>query len=304
MTKLSEIRLSEQDRQAPSLRAATTLVPSLQAAGAGRIPNLWCADEWLQDGSRTDCTSSGFESLDSELPGQGWPQGQLIELLVDHPGTGELSLLLPALAAVSRTAGTCVWVLPCQQGNPSDQLKGSTGLPQTVPYAPALQEAGIDLARNIFVQPLTARESGWALEQSLRAAHLGALLGWLPDASSSDADFRSLRRLHLLAQRHHALVFILRATRHAAAPSPAALRLQLNHDAGQLQVRLLKRRGRPLLDPIAVQIHPARWNRDPVPVATTAPVRAALPTAPSLLQRVRSSLAPSPSWPLQTILGH
>jgi hypothetical protein len=309
MTTLSEIRLSEirptaQDQDTQSLRAATTLVPSLHAAG--RIPHLWCADQWLQTGARPDCTSSGFESLDRELPGQGWPQGQLVELLVDQPGSGELSLLLPALAAVSRGAGTCVWVLPCQQGSTPANVPGTDPMPQTLPYAPALQEAGIDLGRNIFVQPLTARESGWALEQSLRADHLGALLGWLPETNSSDGDFRCLRRLHLLAQRHRALVFILRAARHAQAPSPAALRLQLHHDGGLLQVRLLKRRGRPLLEPIALQIHPVRWNRDPAPVAPAIarPERTvAKSAAPSLLQRVRS-LAPSPGWTMQTILGH
>jgi hypothetical protein len=194
--------------------------------------------------------------------------------------------------------------LPSQQGNTLANAEAPADL-QTLPYAPALQEAGIDLTRNIFVKPLTARESCWAMEQSLRANYLGALLGWLPDSSGSDADFRCLRRLHLLAQRHRALVFILRATRHAQAPSPAALRMQLIHDGGLLQVRLLKRRGRPLLEPIALQIHPVRWNRDPVRVAATvaAPPRTAASAASSLLQRVRS-LTPSHGWTMQTILGH
>jgi hypothetical protein len=293
-------------REPPSPRAATTLVSSLQLAGsaqpAHRIPQLWRANEWVHAGLHPDCMPSGFEALDRELPGQGWPQGQLVELLTDHPGTGELSLLLPVLAAASRTGATCVWVLPCQQGN-AGQSPDSGATPQALPYAPALQEAGIDLARSIFVRPLTPRESAWALEESLRAAHLGAVLGWLPEGNSSDADFRCLRRLHLLAQRHRALVFILRAAHHAQSPSPATLRLQLQHDGGRLQVRLLKRRGRPLLEPVCLQLHPARWNPAPAGVPARAASAASAPGGPSLLQRVRS-LAPSHAWGMQAIPEH
>jgi protein ImuA len=34
-----------------------------------------------------------------QLPGGGWPQGVVTELLLPHPGVGELRLLAPALAA-------------------------------------------------------------------------------------------------------------------------------------------------------------------------------------------------------------
>lgn len=308
MTTLSETLSRGRDaQQAASLRAATQLVPSLHAAGALPAAPLWRADEWQQSRLHADCTPSGFESLDRELPGRGWPQGQLIELLADRPGIGELSLLLPALAAVSRAARTCVWVLPCEQGGAAAGAEAPAAA-SALPYAPALQEAGIDLARNIFVRPMTPRESGWALEQSLRAAHLGALLGWLPKGNSSEADFRCLRRLHLLAQRHRALVFILRSARHAHAPSPAALRLLLQSEDGKLQVSVLKRRGRPVLEPVALQIHPTGWNpaADPVPLRNDIARRRqprVFSSAASLLERVRS-LAPASAWNMPAILGH
>jgi len=289
------------------MRAATTLVPLLQAADVGAIPNLWRGDDWIRADSRMDCISSGYKDLDQELPGHGWPHGQLVELLVDHPGIGELSLLLPALAAVTHSGRTCVWVLPCQEDSPTTARLPQGTIQQQVaahalPYAPALVEAGIDLARNIFVKPLTARESGWALEQSLRAAHLGALLGWLPQGAGADADFRSLRRLHLLAQRHRAVVFILRSVRHAHTPSPAALRLQLHHSDGQLQVRLLKRRGRPLIEPIALQVQPARWNRIPAPSST--PPEHAPAAAPPILVQLLDSLSASAGRSVRTIFAH
>ncbi|MCX7902039.1 MAG: recombinase RecA, partial [Burkholderiaceae bacterium] len=113
--------------------------------------------------------SSGYAALDAELPGGGWPLAALTELLFDAPGCGELSLLLPALA---RCSGPIVWVLPyapaATRDAPADAL----------PYAPALAAAGLDLARHLFVAPATPRESLWALEQALRAPHLGAVIGW------------------------------------------------------------------------------------------------------------------------------
>jgi hypothetical protein len=237
------------------MRAAAAplfLLSLLQEAGASSV---WRADELPQGNAATPCVPSGFAPLDRELPGGGWPQSQLIELLLDAPGQGELSLLTPALAHVARLRLSCVWVLPCDSAR-----NGYTAPSEALPYAPALNDYGIDLARSIFVKPAHARETFWALEQSLRAAHLGAVIGWLPAAAMREGDFRALRRLQLLAQRGRAMVFLLRTTRAVATPSPAALRLQLASENNRLQVTLLKRRGRPLLDPVTLQVHPAHWH--------------------------------------------
>ena len=87
------------------------------------------------------------------------------------------------------------------------------------------------------------------------------MVGWLPSASGiGDGDFRALRRLHLLAQSHRVLAFVLRPARHAQAPSPAVLRLALASAGAQLQVTLLKRRGRPLLEPVTLALRPAHWE--------------------------------------------
>jgi hypothetical protein len=135
------------------------------------------------------------------------------------------------------------------------------------------------------VQPETPREAFWAIEQSLRAAHLGALLGWLPHTSSSrEGEFRALRRLQLLAGRQQALVFLLRDARALHAPSPAALRLQLAAREGELDVTILKRRGRPLLEPISLQVHPAHWRQAQAPAPTDG-AHAAQPQPSGLLQQ-------------------
>jgi hypothetical protein len=163
-----------------------------------------------------------------------------------------------------------------------------------------LRDAGIDLARCLFVRPATAREGWWALEQALRAAHLGAAIGWLPAESSPGADFKALRRLHLLAGRSNALAFVLRPLQAAAAPSPAALRLQLANRDGQLHLTLLKRRGLPLLEPVVLQMHPEQWQRATVPLVTPA---APTPAARPKVAPIQPAL-PARRWSLQAMFSH
>ena len=72
--------------------------------------------------------STGFAALDAGLPGGGWPRHGLVEILTPQPGVGELYLLLPALAALSRLspARWCTWVSPPHE-----------------PFAPALEAHGV-----------------------------------------------------------------------------------------------------------------------------------------------------------------
>jgi hypothetical protein len=272
------------------MRAATALAPLLKDVVTRQV---WRADD-LSPSGWAGIVSSGIPALDAELPGGGWPQGALTELLIDVPGRGELSLLMPALARATQTGRPCVWTLPCEQTPNASAAMGDIPLP----YAPALAAAGIDLERAVFVQPATPRESLWALEQSLRMPHLGALIGWLP-IGHADADFRALRRLHLLASRHQALVFALRTPKAAVAPSPAALRLQLTCRDGRLDATLLKRRGRPLLEPITVQVYPTSWNDSQVATATQ-------PAASTGMQPVPfpPPALPARRWSMQAIFSH
>jgi hypothetical protein len=278
------------------MRAATALVSLLDHARSAAAPHgtqVWHAAE-IADAAASDLPS-GHAALDAELPGGGWPQAALTELLLDAGGLGELTLLAPTLARLTRAGRTCVWVLP-----PEDS---GTRTAAALPYAPALAAANINTARCIFVRPATPREGLWALEQSLRAAHLGAVIGWLPAAGSTDTDFRALRRLHLLAASHRTPAFLLRSLRHVRAPSPAALRLSLASHDGLLDVTILKRRGLPLLDPICLQVLPAPWNHAqggqpalPDADATTLVTAAQRPIAEPAL--------PARRWSVEEMFSH
>src|ERR1043166_511382 len=75
---------------------------------------------------------TGYGALDPCLPGGGWPRTGLIEILVSRFGVGELTLLLPALTALTRLPMSrwCVWVAPPLE-----------------PFAPSLAAHGVLLDR-------------------------------------------------------------------------------------------------------------------------------------------------------------
>jgi hypothetical protein len=176
---------------------------------------------------------TGFPQFDAELPGGGWPTGSLIELLPSHEGIGELRILGPALAALSRAHKRLAWIAP-----------------PYLPYAPAIAAAGIDLPQVLIVKTRAARDALWAAEQALRSAACGAVLVW-PAA----VKYAELRRLQLAAERGHAMTILFRPPAIAAEASPAALRLALHTAAGGIAVRILKRRGAVCERPVIINLN-------------------------------------------------
>jgi protein ImuA len=171
--------------------------------------------------ANADAQPTGLAELDALLPGGGWPRGALSEILVADDGLGECSLLLPALAALTRARRRVVLVAP-----------------PYIPYAPALVAAGVDLAYLVHIEA-DAIERHWTAEQCLRAGCCGAVLGWLPRA-----DYRELRRLQLAAETGGALGFVFRPLAAARETSPAALRLAIHGSESEpARIEILKCRG-------------------------------------------------------------
>lgn len=171
---------------------------------------------------------TGHAQLDTLLPGGGWPEAALSELLLAHPGSGELQLLWPTLARLTRSRERVVLVAP-----------------PFIPFAPAWLQAGVDLRWLVLVQA-SEKEALWAAEQCLRSGSCAAVLCW-PQRIND----RGLRRLQLAAATGESLGFACRSLREADNPSPAALRLAL--DAWPRQVRVLKSRGAmPAARPLAL----------------------------------------------------
>ncbi|MDD0808754.1 translesion DNA synthesis-associated protein ImuA [Curvibacter sp. RS43] len=223
------------------------------------IPALWRASEL--GGPQAPVFSTGFAALDAELPGGGWPAGQLTELLQPEAGWREWRLLAPALAPLS------------QQG--SVLLVG----PPWVPYLPALASQGLRVSALRWVQAQTPAERLWAAEQALRCRDLAALLVWLPQCQAS-----SLRRLHLAAQAgaqpQPPALWALRPWSAQHQSSPAPLRLGLSAGAADgLSVSVFKRRGQLLAQPLclAAARPPALRPAVGTPVLPITPVTPAAP---------------------------
>jgi hypothetical protein len=183
-------------------------------------PSVWRG----RSRAAVETLSTGFAALDAGLPGGGWPRHGLVEVLTPQPGVGELYLLLPVLAGLSRAAPGrwCTWVSPPHE-----------------PYAPALESHGVALDRMLVVRthlPL------WAHEQALRSGACGLALAWLPRASP-----RAIRRLQLAAEQGRALGVLFRSQQFAHLASPAMLRVVLEpvKEPGRhgARVTLIKSRG-------------------------------------------------------------
>ena len=161
---------------------------------------------------------TGLAALDAVLPTGGWPEAALSEILMAKEGVGELQLVLPTLARLSKARERIVLVAP----------------PYT-PYPHAWQNAGVDL-RLLSVIQAEERDALWAVEQCLCSGSCGAVLCW-----PRKADDRALRRLQVAAETGQTLAFAWRALSEAVNSSPAALRLAV--EAKPAQVRVLKCRG-------------------------------------------------------------
>lgn len=169
-----------------------------------------------------DQEQTGFEALDDQLDGLGWPRGALSECLLDEPGIGELQLVLPLLRRITARKQTVFWINP----------------PLT-PYAPALAREGVDLDQLVMVRTDSRPDLLWTLENCLRSDVTGLVMAW-PDTLAA----RDVRRLQLAAEDGHSSCILFQSRRQACQSSPAALRLALEPDDQLgLRIQVLKRRG-------------------------------------------------------------
>ncbi len=200
---------------------------------AGVAAALWRGD---QLGARVGAVlSSGFEALDAQLPGGGWPCRGLSELLLPAPGTLEWRLLGPVLRQVCAARRPVVLVGPPHP-----------------PHPPGLRAEGIDERQLVWVQAETPAQRLWSVEQLVRSRACGALVAWLPQARAGQ-----LRRLQVLAAAGERPVFLCRPAAAAREPSAAPLRLRVQGGPDwTLRVELLKRKGPPLETPLSLEAVP------------------------------------------------
>lgn len=199
-------------------------------------PALWYGHQLGRTAAAAVAT--GFATLDAQLPGLGWPRRALTELMLPHPGVGEIRLLAPSLAAAQRD-GRLVMLFD----------------PPAALSAWALTQLGLDMDQLLVVNTrarvIPGSDSLWAFEQAIKSGHVGALVAWLPARLRAER----LRRLQIAAHAHDGAAFVMREPAAAQRPSAAPLRLALRVvGPDRLAVRLLKRRGPPLETPVVLDL--------------------------------------------------
>jgi protein ImuA len=230
--------------------------------------------------------ASGFEALDAELPGGGWPLRAVTELLTPQAGALEWRLLAPALRGWWAGQTPPAVRPPARPGARRARPAASPALrslllinPPHIPHLPGLQGLGLPASALVWVTARTPAESLWAAEQAIKSQV--AVLAWLPEARPEQ-----VRRLQVAALGSSAPAFLVRPERQRAQSSAAPLRLVVQPGEGwTLDVHLLKRRG-PAHEgwlalpavPAAVEPLLTAARRKPQPAPAPAPVTP--PTTP------------------------
>ncbi|BEP60086.1 hypothetical protein GmRootV213_06400 [Variovorax sp. V213] len=182
---------------------------------------------WRGDALGTPVTSvvnTGFERLDVELPGGGWPCQSLTEVLQVQPSVLEWRLLAPAMRTLVALGRQIVVIGPPK-----------------APHLPGLHHLGLDERHLVWIAADKPVERLWATEQLIKANAAGMLVSWLPQARQEQ-----IRRLQVCAQGCDGPVILCRpaAAEHEASAAPLRLQARFGID-WELRIHLLKRKGPP-----------------------------------------------------------
>lgn len=180
-------------------------------------PDLWLASQLASSAART--VSTGYPSLDAELPDRGWPIGAAIDLLCMQPGIGEMRLLLPALKTVSKRP---IFLLN----------------PVSPPNHPAFTYWGLKTDQITLLKARSIADTLWAAEQALRSSSAGALLLWRDRFRNEE-----IRRLNVAAAASDTLLFLFQPLYSKIQSSPAQLRLGIRAAPDGIDIEFIKRRG-------------------------------------------------------------
>ena len=200
------------------LTSPLTITAEARIAGQLAMRDVWRASELAI--SRSTTCSTGHAALDAQLPNSGWPRSALIEVLVQQAGIGEMQLLQPTLANLSRTQRIALIQ------------------PPYLPHAMACKSWGINERNLLWLRSASSADALWSAEQILKNGSCGAVSLWQANVRPE-----ALRRLNLAAQSTDTWLWLMRPLSSSADASPSPLRLALRPALGGVSVDIIKRRG-------------------------------------------------------------
>ena len=166
-------------------------------------------------------TSSGCPLLDDMLPGGGWPNGGVIELIIPDDQASAIDLVLPALQRLSRQGRWIAMVTP--------------PLPSR---AAVFTDPVINANRVLQVNPHPGRSGLWTVESMLRSGDCAAVLAW-PGCDTELMD----KRLQKAAVHGKTLCVLFRCESLATHPSGVDVRLKVEVSEGGRVVYRVNSRG-------------------------------------------------------------
>lgn len=223
MPALAPLLQPAQQHAAPLPAAAAVVPPARGALPAAVEAAVWRGNQLGSEQVRV--LPTGFDALDTHLPGGGWPCRSVTEVLSAQFSVLEWRLLAPALKGLAARQATLAVVAP----------------PKPL-HMPGLCHEGLSPQHLVWVDAEAPAQRLWALEQLIKSNALGAIVGWLPQVRPEH-----LRRLQVLAHGCDAPVFLCRPALAAMEASAAPLRVQARTGPDwELWVDVLKRKGPPL----------------------------------------------------------
>lgn len=193
--------------------------------------DIWRGKKAAQAGG---AVATGFAALDQHLPGGGWPQHALTEILIEDIAYSPLWLLMPALGKIMSSRPWQIWIAP-----------------PAIPYPPGLSQHGLDLSKILLINTSDPTDILWSTEQALRSLACSAVLCWPGRLHQS-----ATRRLQLAAEYGGGLGICFQNERALNTHSMAALKLHCRNTDDGLCIDLIKCRGGPLHQNLMVA-HPS-----------------------------------------------
>lgn len=229
-------------------------------------------DLWQASQCKANSTGgyrTGFSELDEQLPDRGWPTSGVCEIFSFGFGQGELCFIYPLLREIVPKHVNSQHRDERSQHNrsQSDRIQNDSFVlliaPPLIPYAPTLEQEGIDSKRLLWLKSQERKEQLWALEQALSSGACPLVVAWLTHLSVAEA-----RRLQLASEKGNSLAIFYLPHKQSYAAHPVVLKLSLSthkasaNDAisnlGLQRISLLKRRGAWARSSVDIKLLPER----------------------------------------------
>lgn len=163
---------------------------------------------------------TGIPGLDELMPGGGWPEAGLVEIIIPDDHADAVTLVLPLLARLGEQARWLGLVAP-----------------PCMPRSRILQDTSINPLRLQQINPHAGRSDMWTMEYMLQDGNYSVVLGW----PSCDTELVA-RRLVNAALAGDSLGILFRYESFSRKASATGLRLKLEvNETGKLLYRLNSR---------------------------------------------------------------